>query len=138
MPNVDRSGIVELLGRLGADSDEAILAAARELNSKIGESGLSWEDLIRPQSDLAGSAAPSEVADSPVAETSAAAEPAETGISATDKAEAARLIERLLARETLSSNLRDDLVEMKGAIADGSFDAMDSSYVRALAKRLGA
>ena len=33
--------------------------------------------------------------------------------------------------------MREDLTEMKRSIADGSLDAMDSNYVRALAKRLG-
>jgi hypothetical protein len=139
MPNVDRSGIIELLGRLGADSDEAILAAARELNAKVGESGLSWDDLIRPQSDLTGADLGTEAADAPPAEEPVADEPAQGDgeVSAADKAEAARLIERLLARKNLSSTLREDLDAMKGAIADGSFDAMDSRYIRALAKRLG-
>ena len=142
MPNVDRSGIVELLGRLRADNDEAILAAARDLNAKVGEAGLSWDDLIRPQSDLAGAGAETaaEAADAPLAEEPAADEPAETDgeVSAADKAEAARLIERLLTRKALSSTLREDLTEMKGSLADGSFDAMDRRYIRALANRLGA
>ena len=133
MTNLDRASIVALLGRLDADGDEAILAAARELRSKVAESGLSWDDLIRPQSELIGAGPATEAADAPPAD-----EAAETEVSAAEKAEAARLIEPLLAQKTLSSNLHDDLVDMKGAIADGSFDAMDNRYVRALAKRLGA
>ena len=54
-----------------------------------------------------------------------------------DKAEAARIIDRLLARKNLSSNLREDLAEFKRTLSDGSFDEVDSRYVRALAKRLG-
>jgi len=141
MTNLDRSSIVDLLGRLGADSDEAILAAARELHAKVGESGLSWDDLIRPQSDLTGAAAQTEAAaDAPPIEAAAQDEPAQTDgeVPAADKAEAARLIERLLARKNLSGTLRKDLDGMKAAIADGSFDAMDSRYIRALARRLGA
>src|SRR5262245_11781738 len=111
MPNVDRSGIIELLGRLDADSDEAILAAARELKVKLGEAGASWDDLIRPQADLSGAGAEAEGEDAPVAEAAEADEPAATDreVSAADKAEATRLIERLLARKNLSSTLRDDL-----------------------------
>jgi hypothetical protein len=138
MPNVDRSGIVALLGRLGADNDEAVLAAARELNSKLREAGLSWDDLILSQSDLSGAEA--EDTDAPPTEPIEADAQAETdgAISSADKAEATRLIERLLARKNLSSTLRNDLNDMKESIADGSFDAMDSRYIRALAKRLGA
>jgi hypothetical protein len=47
----------------------------------------------------------------------------------------ALLIERLLARSSISDTLREELVEFKRAIADGSFDEMDAKYVRALAKR---
>jgi hypothetical protein len=48
------------------------------------------------------------------------------------------LIERLLARAAISDTLREELVDFKRAIADGSFDEMDARYVRALAKRLRA
>jgi hypothetical protein len=54
------------------------------------------------------------------------------------KAEVAFLIERLLARGNISDTLREELVDFKRAIADGSFDDMDAQYVRALAKRLRA
>jgi hypothetical protein len=139
MPNVDRSGIIELLGRLGADSDDAILAAARELKAKVGETGMSWDELIRPQSEFNGAEGETAEADAS-AEPVAADEPADTDgeVSAADKAEATRLIERLFARKNLSSTLRDDLNDMKQNLADGSFDAMDNRYIRALAKRLGA
>jgi hypothetical protein len=59
-------------------------------------------------------------------------------VSDADKNEATRLIDRLLARTTLSDTLRDDLVAMKRSIVEGTFDAMDRRYVSALAKRLGA
>src|SRR5262245_11035478 len=139
MPNVDRSGIVELLGRLGAADDEAILSAARELKAKVSEAGLSWDDLIRSQADLSTEGGEPGGEDRPSLEPTAADEPAETDgeVSGADKAEATRLIERLLAHKNLSSTLRDDLIEMKENLADGSFDAMDNRYIRALAKRLG-
>jgi hypothetical protein len=53
------------------------------------------------------------------------------------KAEVAQLIERLLTRKSISDTLRADLTELKGAIAEGTFEDMDADYVRALAKRLG-
>lgn len=52
-------------------------------------------------------------------------------------AEDARIIERLLAKKTLSKNMREELADLKRAIAEGEFDAMDSRYVRALGNRLG-
>ena len=136
MATIDRAGIIDLLGRLGAESDETVLQAARELSRKLGESGLTWDDLLRPDTDTAG--ADPEAAE-PVETASAAEQPAEAdgNVSAADKAEAARLIDRLLARKTISGTLREDLAELKEGLADGTFDAMDARYVRALAKRLG-
>ena len=136
MANLDRAGMIELLGRLGAESDETVLQAARELSRRLGESGLTWDDLLRPDTDTAG--ADPEAAE-PVETASPAEHPAEAdgNVSAADKAEAARLIDRLLARKTISGTLREDLAELKEALADGTFDAMDARYVRALAKRLG-
>jgi hypothetical protein len=129
MANLDRAGMIDLLGRLGAESDETVLQAARELTRAVGESGLAWDDLIRPNVEAAGADA------EPVDEPGIAIAAGDVPVGG--KAEVARLIERLLARKTISDTLREELTEFKGAIADGSFDDMDADYVRALAKRLG-
>jgi hypothetical protein len=140
MANVDRPGLIELLGRLGAESDEAVLAAARDLHRTVTESGSTWDELLRADFDAAGTDADAQHDDEPLDE--AAAEATAAGpdgeLSATDKTEAARLIDRLLARKNLSSTLREDLTELKRAHAEDGLDAMDSRYIRALAKRLGA
>src|SRR5262249_53822692 len=125
MADLDRASLLELLGRLGADSDEAVLQAAHELNRTVGESGHTWDDLLRASFDASGG----EPAEAPVATASDAPRGG--------KAEVASLIDRLLARKSISDTLRDDLTEIKGAIADGTFEDMDADYVRALAKRLG-
>jgi len=129
MPDLDRTELLELLGRLGATDDADVLAAARALHGKISESGLTWDTLLRLDADASGH----EQDDSPHEETSSDA-PGERPSGG--KAEVASLIERLLARTTISDTLREELVDFKRAIADGSFDDMDAQYVRALAKRL--
>ena len=140
MAELDRAGILELLGRLGAENDAAVLYAARELHRTVRNSGATWDELLcadlgTPAADTEGErgAEPSGV--TPADDRSL--EP-DGELSAEDKAEAARLIDRLLARKSISSMLREDLAGLKRAIADGSFDAVDSRYIRALAKRLGA
>ena len=140
MSNLDRAGIIELLGRLGADNDETVLHAARELHRKMSEAGARWEDLIRsPHAGGGSPARTSGIREAPPVRTAPTAAAAATGEgSAAERSETARLIERLLARKDLSSNLREELAEMKRTIADGRLDAMDSRYLRALAKRLGA
>ena len=131
MPDLDRAELLELLGRLGASDDASVLVAARELHGKISESGLTWDTLLRLDTDVTDS----EQHDSPPEETSSSA-PSERPSGG--KAEVALLIERLLARAAISDALRAELVDFKRAIADGSFDDMDAQYVRALAKRLRA
>jgi hypothetical protein len=131
MPDLDRAELLELLGRLGAPDDASVLAAARELHGKVTESGLTWDTLLRLDPD----AIDREQDDRPPVETSSNA-PGERPRGG--KAEVALLIERLLARASISDTLREELVDFKRAIADGSFDEMDAQYVRALAKRLRA
>ena len=131
MPDLDRAELLELLGRLGAPDDADVLAAARALHGKISESGLTWDTLLQLDSD----ASSREQDDSPDEEASSDAPGKRPGGG---KAEVALLIERLLARTTVSDSLREELVDFKRAIADGSFDEMDAKYVRALAKRLRA
>jgi hypothetical protein len=131
MPDLDRAELLELLGRLGAPDDASVLAAARALHGKISESGLTWDTLLQLDAD----ASSREQDESPPEESSSDA-PGERPSGG--KAEVASMIERLLARTTISDTLREELVDFKHAIADGSFDEMDAQYVRALAKRLRA
>jgi hypothetical protein len=142
MASLDRASIVELLGRLGEDNEQTVVQAARELHAKVAQSGLTWDDLLRSEADMSGADAEHQetAPDTSLDTTSDADQPAGTSgeLSAADKAEAAKLIDRLLARKNISSTLREDLADLKRSIADGGFDATDSRYVRALAKRLGA
>jgi hypothetical protein len=125
MPDLDRAELLDLLGRLGAEDDATVLAAARTLHGKLRESGLTWDELLqleddagtRPHDDTTG---------------------ADGELTPGGKDEVARLIERLLTRPSISDTLREELVDFKRAIADGTFEEMDARYVRALAKRLGA
>jgi hypothetical protein len=137
MTSLDRPAIVELLGRLGDVDEQTVVQAARELHAKVAQSGLTWDDLLRPESEIGTGAESHEAA--PDAMPDAEPSSATAGdLSAADKAEAARIIDRLLARKNLSSTLREDLADLKTTIVDGTFDATDSRYIRALAKRLGA
>jgi hypothetical protein len=134
MIGVKRSELIELLGQLGAENSEEALEAARTLHRQISEAELAWDDLLRSETDVVfgGTGA----ADEETVETDS--EPAAPAIAAPDMAEAARLIDRLLARTTISESLREELGEFKSNIAKGEFDAMDARYLSALANRLGA
>jgi hypothetical protein len=131
MPDFDRAELLDLLGQLGAEDDASVLVAARALHRKVNESGLTWGTLLRLDADATGD----EQHDS-AQEAASSNAPGERPSGG--KAEVALLIERLLARTTISDTLREELVDFKRAIAEGSFDEMDGQYVRALAKRLRA
>jgi hypothetical protein len=124
MTDVDRAALIELLDRLGSDDDATVLEAARALHRKVTESGLSWDDLIRLDRSEETDTAPD------------ADEALEPAALTPDGAETTRLIDRLL-RKGVSESTREDLIEMKRQLADGSLDDDDRRYVRALAKRLG-
>jgi hypothetical protein len=137
MADLDRAEIVALLGRLGAPDPETVVAAARELDRKVNEAGLTWDDLLRPQWQSADGNAEAEEAPPQAAAADDGSAAVGAGALDANNAEAMRLIGRLLARKDVSDNLRHELADLKRSIADGSFDAMDRRYVRALAKRLG-
>ena len=136
MANLDRPAIIELLGRFAAEDDATVLAAARELHRTVSGSGLTWNEVLRADLNVA-SANGDQSSEAGSDDLSGDHRP--TGeSSAADKSEAARLIDRLLARKTISSALREELAELKRTAAEGSLDAMDQRYIRALAKRLGS
>ena len=60
MASLDRPAIVELLGRLGEDNEQTVVQAARELHAKVAQSGLTWDDLLRPESEIGGADAESQ------------------------------------------------------------------------------
>jgi hypothetical protein len=50
MPNLDRDSFIALLNRLGDPDEAEALAAAREIDRRVRESGLTWSELLVPPS----------------------------------------------------------------------------------------
>jgi hypothetical protein len=154
MTALNRKNFVEMLERLGSDSDQTVLESARELHRNVTQAGVTWDDLLRPEMEPAAvapakfPAAAEEPSDPPPAAAEKpshpppAAAPAgrsdRSALSETERVEAGKIIDRLLAGKNVSKNLREDLKELKRGIPSGEFEMMDLHYVRALAKRLGA
>ena len=136
MATINRSELIKLLDRLGADHSDTVLDTARALHGKVNEAGLTWDELLRTETDAAFGGIDGTKAE-PI-DVAADNEPTTRSSAVLDTAEAARLIDRMLARMTISETLREELGELKGNIAKGEFDAMDAHYIGALAKRLGA
>jgi hypothetical protein len=137
MADLDRGEIIGMLERLGAAEDQEVLTAARSLHARVSEAGVKWDDLLRgPASD--GDDAEDEAEEAEEAEEVKESPPVAAAPLPNDKAEDAKIIDQILVRKGLSKEMRQSLAELKRGLGDGSTDAADRRYIRALAKRLNA
>ena len=132
---LERNQVIELLDKLGGEQDEDVLAAARMLHSQITESGMGWGDLLVGDEPEVGVEAqvdslPDEGDD--ITEDTVEPDTRFTG----DETQTLSLIEKLLARDGISSEFREELEEYKTDISDGIFDSSDHRYVHAVYARL--
>jgi len=128
MAELDRSEMLGLLERLGAADDQEVLASARSLNARIAEAGLTWDDLLRANPRSLESVD----ADEDLNDEDAGPQPVVVG----EKADDAKLIDQILARKGVSKEMRQSLAELKRGLSDGTTDASDRRYIRALARRM--
>jgi|TARA_B110000263_G_scaffold241206_1_gene245203 hypothetical protein len=132
---LERNQVIELLDKLGSEQDEDVLAAARMLHSQITESGMGWEDLLvgdepEVEEEAQVDSLPDENDD--IAEDTVEPDTRFTG----DETQTLSLIEKLLARDGISSEFREELEEYKIDISDGKFESGDHHYVHAVYARL--
>ena len=132
---LERNQVMELLDKLGSEQDEDVLAAARMLHSQITESGMGWEDLLvgdepEVEEEAQVDSLPDENDD--IAEDTVEPDTRFTG----DETQTLSLIEKLLARDGISSEFREELEEYKIDISDGKFESSDHHYVHAVYARL--
>ena len=130
--NLDRDALIELLEKLGDESDEAALAAARQIHAEVAAAGFGWDRLLAAEMEAEPEAADAEAAGDE--ENDAAASPAPD--ASMDDKRALALIGGLLARPGISEYLREELLGYKEDIAEGAFEEMDRNYLSALNARL--
>jgi hypothetical protein len=133
MPNLDRDSFIALLNRLGDPDEAEALAAAREIDRRVRESGLTWSELLVPPSsaanaenydDYRGAFTDDDLFDM------TPGRPRESYGSDT------ALIEELLTNQDLTPETRQELIDFKSDIAEGEFTDMDAKYLRDLHTRL--
>jgi hypothetical protein len=121
MPFLDRDSFIALLDKLGDPDDAMTLAAAREIHQRMTAANLKWSDLLLPPEDQdAGTPdadAPLDRPAPPVGEDYA-------------------LIDRLLARTSLSQDTREEIAGLRADIESGEFTARDRKYLQSLEARL--
>jgi hypothetical protein len=128
MPLKDRPSFITLLNALGSAKDEDALAAAREIDRRMKEAGVVWDDLLRPATD-----------DHTAAGDHDDARATDAGDDVIDAAQVSgdlALINELLASDQISEETRSELKDFAEDIAHNRLRAADSRYVRALHKRL--
>ena len=133
MPNLDRDSFIALLNRLGDPDEAEALAAAREIDRRVRESGLTWSELlVAPPSATSGENYDDYrgafTDDDPFDTTPP--RPREGYASDTT------LIEELLTNQDLTPETRQELLDFKSDIAEGEFTDMDAKYLRDLHARL--
>ena len=131
---LERNKVIELLDKLGSEQDEDVLAAARMLHSQITESGMGWGDLVvgdapEFEEEAQVDSLPDEGDENDdIAEDTLEPDTRFTG----DETQTLSLIEKLLARDGISSEFREELEEYKTDISDGIFESSDHRYVHAV------
>jgi hypothetical protein len=133
MPHLDRDSFISLLNRLGDPDEAEALAAAREIDRRVRESGLTWSELLVPPpsatdaknyDDYRGAFTDDDLFDM------TPGRPRESYGSDT------ALIEELLTNQDLTPETRQELIDFKSDIAEGEFTEMDAKYLRDLHTRL--
>ena len=150
----DRESVIELLEKLGEPDDSEALSAARKLHEQIADSGLTWDELLVPDTDAAAETEPDDSDDADEEDEGEESEESEEGeegkedtaapevddevVPTGDAADDIKLIDRLLERKGISANLREELDGYKEDIKEGDFTTGDRQYLNALRKRLSS
>ena len=134
---LERDTVIELLNRLGSDQDEDVLEAARQVHAQVTAAGVTWEDLLVPdtpdddgEDDGDGDGDDVEYQDTE----NEAPEP--PSVVAEKDAASLALIDDLLDKPGISEAMREELENYKSDIAEGEFVEADRRYLRAVHERL--
>ena len=146
---LEREAVIELLGRLGDENDDTVLAAARSLHAVIQEAKVNWNDLLVPDGNVdADSYEDEEVEDGNIDAGSYEGEAVEdeeveddedeelVQSPVTDSSESMALINKMLNASNVSDALREELQGYKEDIGENEFTPSDAAYLKSLAKRL--
>jgi hypothetical protein len=159
---LERETVIELLGRLGDENDDTVLATARSLHAVIQGANVNWNDLLVPDGSVdSGSYEDEEAEDGNVVSAlyededededeeiedgnvvSASYEDEEVEddefvqSSVTDSSESMALINKMLNASNVSDALREELQGYKEDISENEFTTSDAAYLKVLAERL--
>ena len=138
LANLDRKKFLELLNTLGDDDREKVLAAAQDLHAQVVVAGISWEDLLVPDSEQNKPDTANEM-DNEETPSAIDNDPDNKELSDEEREEALVLIKKI-SELNVSSETIKDMEDYKIEIEDedGIFETMDLGYLRSLYNRLSS
>ena len=133
--DLERDDFLVLLEKLRSEEDGVILTTVNDINAKMSDAGVSWDDLLISQDDI-------QVEDSVdvidhEGETENDSDDILEPLNEEEKREAESLIGAIRGMK-VSAATKKELDEYVEDINEGEFELMDLRYLRALKERLSA
>ena len=133
--DLDRDDFLVLLEKLKSEEDAVVLATINDINAKMSDAGVSWDDLLISQDDIQVEDG-EDVIDHEVETENDSGDTFEP-LNDEEKREAESLIGAIRGMK-VSTATKKELDEYVEDIKEGEFELMDLRYLRALKERLSA
>jgi hypothetical protein len=135
---LEREAVIELLGQLGDENDDTVLATARSLHAVIQEANVNWNDLLVPDGSVDTGSYEDEDEDEDVEDDEDEDVEDDEFVQSpvTDSSESMALINKMLNASNVSDALREELQGYKEDISENEFTTSDAAYLKVLAERL--
>ena len=133
--DLERDDFLVLLEKLKSEEDAVVLATINDINAKMSDAGVSWDDLLISQDDI--QVEDGEDATDQEGETENDSGDTFEPLNDEEKREAESLIVAIRGMK-VSTATKKELDEYVEDIKEGEFELMDLRYLRALKERLSA
>ena len=133
--DLERADFLVLLEKLRSEEDAVVLATINDINAKMSDAGVSWDDLLISQDNIQVEDG-EDVIDHEVETENDSGDTFEP-LNDEEKREAESLIGAIRGMK-VSTATKKELDEYVEDIKEGEFELMDLRYLRALKERLSA
>ena len=133
--DLERDDFLVLLEKLRSEEDAVVLATINDINAKMSDAGVSWDDLLISQDDI--QVEDGEGVIDHEGETENDSDDTLEPLNEEEKREAESLI-GVIRGMKVSTATKKELDEYVEDIKEGDFELMDLRYLRALKERLSA
>ena len=133
--DLERDDFLVLLEKLRSEEDGVILTTVKDINAKMSDAGVSWDDLLISQDDI--QVEDDEDVIDHEGETNNDSDDTFEPLNDEEKREAESLIGAIRGMK-VSTATKKELDEYVEDIKEGEFELMDLRYLRALKERLSA